>query len=441
MEVSMKYEMDINLEFENTMTLMINEIDKGSVVLEFGPASGRLTRYLKEKCDCKMYIVELDEEAGRIAAQYAEDAVIGDIEKYEWLERFAGIRFDYILFADVLEHLYNPEKVLESVKNILKPNGYVIMSLPNIAHNSVIIDLLDNKFEYRPTGLLDNTHIKFWTYSNIENMLKKLKYNVDIKYATYTQVGFNEFDNSYEDLKNINPMALKSREMGEIYQFVYKITLNEENARGINKIDSYSDYYYNQYFFDGNEIKKEILIADGRKYVIETDIPKEVKKLRLNPLNKKCIIEFFEVKAYKDGQWRDIECESSNSNFKINNFYVFDNDDPQIYYIVEECDKIRIEYSIVEGDKISNHEVISEIEKRIDTDRITIEQKENYIGEQRDKIGSLESDINDKNDIIRQKDEEINRLVPYFNFINNHYIFRKFYNLVRKLRRKHNEGK
>lgn len=437
----MKYETDINLEFENTMTLMINEIEKESVVLEFGPASGRLTRYLKEKCDCKVYIVELDEEAGKIASQYAEDAVIGDIEKYEWLERFGNIRFDYILFADVLEHLYNPEKVLESVKKLLKPNGYVIMSLPNIAHNSIIIDLLDNKFEYKPTGLLDNTHIKFWTYSNIENMLKKLEFNVDIKQATYTQVGFNEFNNSYEDLKNINPMVLKSREMGEIYQFVYKITLNKDAARGINKINYYSDYYYNQYFFDGDEIKKETLIIDGRKYVIETNIPKDVKKLRLNPLNKKCIIEFSEVKVLKNGQWENIECESSNKNFKINNFYVFDNDDPQIYYIVEDCDKIKIEYGIVDAEKISNHKIITQIDKRIEDDRIIIEQKENYIGEQRDKIGRLETDINNKNDIIRQKDEEINRLVPYFNFINNHFLCRKFYNLIRKLRRKHNEGK
>lgn len=436
----MKYETDINMKFENTMTLMIDEIEKESVVLEFGPASGRLTKYLKEKYGCKVYIVELDEEAGKIASQYAEGAVIGDIEKYEWLDKFADIKFDYVLFADVLEHLYYPEKVLEKVKSLLKPDGYIIMSLPNISHNSIIIDLLENKFEYKSTGLLDNTHIRFWTYDNIENMLKKLNLNVDVKYATYTQVGFNEFENSYDELKNINPIALKSRKMAEIYQFVYKVTMSK-SARAIDNIKYYTDYYYNQYFFDEKEIKREIMIMDGRNYSVVSDIPSGVKKLRLNPLNKNCIVEFLEVKGMKNGKWEDIKEESSNVRVKINNFYIFDNNDPQIYYIVEDCSSIKICYNIVEGDKITNIDVINEAANKIDSDRIIIEQKENYIGEQREKISTLDNEVSDKNNVIRLKEEEINRLMPYFDFINNHFAFRKFYNLIRRMRRKNNEDK
>lgn len=432
----MKYETDINLEFENTMTIMLNEIENNSVVLEFGPASGRLTKHLKEKCGCKMYIVELDEEAGKIAAQYAEDAVIGDIEKYEWVEKFAGVKFDYVLFADVLEHLYHPEKVLEKVKEILKPEGYIIMSLPNIAHNSIIIDLLDNKFEYKNTGLLDNTHIRFWTYDNIENMLKELSLKVDVKYATYTQVGFNEFANTYDDVKNINPMVLKSRKMGEIYQYVYKVTAGE-NARNLDNINRYSDYYYNQYFFDGEEIKKEILILDNKSQIIETDLPDGTKKVRINPFNHRCIIKMINLKGIIDGQWKEIECESSNADMIVDDYYIFNNNDPQMYFIVEGFNKIKIEYSIIDGEKINNFEVIEHIFSRADSNRIIIEQKENYICEQRE---SNNKEIQDREDRIRQKDEEINRILPYYNFINNHFVLRKSFNLIRKLRRK-NESK
>ena len=60
-----------------------------------------------------MYIVELDEEAGKIAAQSAKDYVIGDIQDYVWVEKFAGIQFDYILFADVLEHLTEAANVVK----------------------------------------------------------------------------------------------------------------------------------------------------------------------------------------------------------------------------------------------------------------------------------------------------------------------------------------
>lgn len=436
----MKYETDINLEFENTMTIMLQEIRRESVVLEFGPASGRLTKYLKEQYGCKVYIVELDEEAGRIASQYAEGTVIGDIEQYEWLDKFAHIRFDYVLFADVLEHLYAPEKVLEHVKQLLKPEGYILMSLPHIAHNSIIIDLLDNKFEYKPTGLLDNTHIRFWTYDNIENMLKKLSLKVDIKYATYTQVGFNEFKNTYEDLKRINPMELKSRRMGEIYQFVYKVTMSD-TARQIDRIQYYPDYYYNQYFFDGEEIRKEVLIIDDRTITVEAEIPEGVRKFRLNPLNQRCIVSFLNVKVLKNGNWESVECESSNADYVIDHYFIFNHNDAQIYYLVEGGSRIRIEYEIVDAERISNDELINHILKKLDSRRIIIEQKENYIGEQREQMGNLDKEIQNRDKTINQKQEEIDRLLPYYYFIQNHFLFRKCYNLIRKLRRKQNEGK
>ena len=76
----MKYATEIDFSFNNTMTIFINNIKDSSTVLEFGPASGRLTRYLKNEKNCSVYIVELDEEAGKIAAQWAEDCVIGDIQ-------------------------------------------------------------------------------------------------------------------------------------------------------------------------------------------------------------------------------------------------------------------------------------------------------------------------------------------------------------------------
>ena len=80
----MKYATEIDFSFNNTMTIFIDNIKENSVVLEFGPASGRLTRYLKNEKNCKVYMVELDEEAGLIAAKDAEDYVIGDIQDYEW---------------------------------------------------------------------------------------------------------------------------------------------------------------------------------------------------------------------------------------------------------------------------------------------------------------------------------------------------------------------
>jgi len=168
----LKYATEIDFSFNNTMTIFIDNIKENSVVLEFGPASGRLTRYLKNEKNCKVYIVELDEEAGLIAAKDAEDYVIGDIQDYEWTKKFSGIKFDYILFADVLEHLTQAEKVVKAAAKMLKDGGKMCISVPNIAHNSVIINLLKNRFEYTSTGIMDNTHVHFYTKESLSS--KKL---------------------------------------------------------------------------------------------------------------------------------------------------------------------------------------------------------------------------------------------------------------------------
>ena len=126
----MKYDFDIDLETKNSLSIIINRIKPNSMVLEFGPANGRMTRYLKEVLNCKVYAVEIDKEAAKDAKRYCEKILVDDVEKYTWLEVYKDLEFDYIVFADVLEHLYYPEKVLKESKLLLKDeiDGKVIIS-------------------------------------------------------------------------------------------------------------------------------------------------------------------------------------------------------------------------------------------------------------------------------------------------------------------------
>ena len=441
--MAMKYETKINFDFENTMSIMIQEIEKGSTVLEFGPASGRLTQFLKEEMDCKVYIVEIDEESGKIAASFAEEALIGgdegNIENYQWLSKFQGIRFDYILFADVLEHLFHPEEVLEKALSVLKPTGYIIVSLPNIAHNSIIIDLLENKFEYKNTGLLDNTHVKFWTYDNIENMMNRLGLKVDIKYATYTQVGFNEFPNTYEQLKNINPRALKARKLGEVYQYVYKVTPSE-SARGIDQIHRYSDYYYAQFFYDSGEGGKAVLVPDGRTHRLTIPIREKTGKLRFDPLNKRCLIKVLRVEGEMENGSEAVKPESTNATMVTDQVYYFNHDDSQIFYLVGDYRKIVIEYRVMDCDRIENQEYIDQLVGLCDHKRITIEQKENYICEQREKMKDQDTkyldQIRQKDQRIKDLEERVTDLTPYRNFVAKIKVIHWLYRLDRKIKQK-----
>ena len=122
------YDFRLDLNTRNTMSLINRWIDRETVVLEFGPANGRLTKYLKEEKSCAVTIVEIDAESGREASAFAEQSFIGkkegNIENYCWMK--TSRKYDYIIFADVLEHLSNPKDVLKNCCSVLKEQGKIL---------------------------------------------------------------------------------------------------------------------------------------------------------------------------------------------------------------------------------------------------------------------------------------------------------------------------
>lgn len=87
--------------------------------------------------------------------------------------------FDLIIFNDVLEHMYDPWSVLLETKKFLSPDGIVVISLPNIRHKSVLKNLiLHDTFEYTQEGLLDITHIRFFTQKTMEKMVTDCGYEI-----------------------------------------------------------------------------------------------------------------------------------------------------------------------------------------------------------------------------------------------------------------------
>lgn len=219
------------METENSNSVILKNISKGSTVFEFGPAHGRMTKYLKEELNCAVAIAEIDQEAGEEAAKYANLSYVGESQGdlnnkdiYMSIVK-SGNKYDYIIFADVLEHLTDPQYVLKwAASSMLKAKGSVWISVPNIAHNSVIIDLWNNKFEYRETGLLDKTHIKFFTESSLESFVESCGLKVKTKHNLINVVSNTEFNNSYEDVPAYISYGLKNRKDGEVYQFVWELT-------------------------------------------------------------------------------------------------------------------------------------------------------------------------------------------------------------------------
>lgn len=144
-------------------------------VLEIGCSSGGTGKVIKEKFGVKFYAgLELMEKATTLAKKNIDWAAQGNIEEMISENRLSEIpqkKYDAILYLDVLEHLYNPWKVVEASKNLLAPGGIIIGSIPNAANLYVLWKLMRDRFEYDEDGLLDRTHIRFFTLHTIQKML------------------------------------------------------------------------------------------------------------------------------------------------------------------------------------------------------------------------------------------------------------------------------
>ncbi len=166
---------------DNPRTELIDLIkDPPQRVLEIGCGAGATGVAFKQKFKEIEYVgVESDEGAAKIAQTRLDRVIFSDIEKV-LLDTFGLTKeyFDLIICADVLEHLYDPWKILFALRNNLVPDGRILASIPNIQHISIINNLLNDRWTYSKYGLLDATHIRFFTLSEIIKMFSGTGYKM-----------------------------------------------------------------------------------------------------------------------------------------------------------------------------------------------------------------------------------------------------------------------
>jgi 2-polyprenyl-3-methyl-5-hydroxy-6-metoxy-1,4-benzoquinol methylase len=140
---------------------ILAEVSDGARVLDVGCASGYLAEALTVR-GCSLVGLEPNPEAAREARNHCALVIEGTIES-ERDRAAVGGPFDYVLFGDVLEHLVDPWQALRSTRSLLAPGGVVIASIPNVAAWPVRFRLLRGRFDYTEIGLLDRTHLRFFT--------------------------------------------------------------------------------------------------------------------------------------------------------------------------------------------------------------------------------------------------------------------------------------
>ncbi len=162
----------------STHNLVVGLVPPQSRVLEVGCATGYMSEVLKSRLGCHVTAIEVSATAAEIARTRGDRVIVGDIETIDLDATLGKERFDAVVFADVLEHLRDPESVLKRVRPFLTDSGAVVCSVPNIAHGSIRLALLSGDFTYHETGLLDTTHLRFFTRVTLEEMFRRAGYLV-----------------------------------------------------------------------------------------------------------------------------------------------------------------------------------------------------------------------------------------------------------------------
>jgi len=152
----------------------LNLVGRKKRVLEIGCATGQLSRRLAEN-ECDIIGVEVNKESADIAMRYCKEVLVCDIESMESLEHND---FDFILLLDVLEHLREPVAILVRLKEYLKRGGFIIVSLPNVANWRVRWDLIFGRFDYCECGILDKTHLRFFTEASARKIIEDAGYEI-----------------------------------------------------------------------------------------------------------------------------------------------------------------------------------------------------------------------------------------------------------------------
>jgi O-antigen biosynthesis protein len=170
------YTYKIDLNADTTHNRSIRLIGHGKRVLEFGCATGYMSKILTEQFGCTVTGIESNPAAAAQAQLCCHRVICGDAESLDYATELSGVQFDVALFGDVLEHLKDPWTVLRKSKDFLAPEGYVVVSIPNVAHASVALELLAGRFTYEAEGLLDETHLRFFTRRSIQELLESTGY-------------------------------------------------------------------------------------------------------------------------------------------------------------------------------------------------------------------------------------------------------------------------
>lgn len=224
-----------HLDSNHSHRQIVERIPRFAHVLELGCADGTMSRLMREHCEAKVFGVEQDPQSAWQAQRHCDYVFTEDLDDPYSLDALQFETFDVITLVDVLEHLKHPQALLERLKAHMMDESIILLSVPNVAHSSVRLELLTGDFRYENAGILDATHLKFFTLSSLKALIERSGFVI------------NEIDYTWHDIPDTvitrylrkvgveaTPQILAYFHQPEAiaYQFIFAISLpKSEDAK------------------------------------------------------------------------------------------------------------------------------------------------------------------------------------------------------------------
>lgn len=183
----------------NSLLAIASHVPTHARVLDLGCGAGALGQLLQQQKHCTVDGVTLSEEEAALARPHYRDLLVADLEQLNLAEVFAGQRYDCIVCADVLEHLKQPERILAACQDLLAPQGQLLISIPNASYSGLLLELMQGEFRYRPEGLLDRTHLRFFTRQSLIRLLTEQGWAIQTLSAIERPLDDSEFKHTHPD--------------------------------------------------------------------------------------------------------------------------------------------------------------------------------------------------------------------------------------------------
>jgi 2-polyprenyl-3-methyl-5-hydroxy-6-metoxy-1,4-benzoquinol methylase len=239
LSVLMNYEYELDMTGDNALAYVLELAGSNKKTLEVGAGSGMITKHLVRTNGCDVVALEINPASVEKLKSYVGRVYALDLNDSGWIKSLENEgKFDTIIAADVLEHLYDPWTALRGMKELLNEAGTIVLSLPHAAHCAIMSCLFEEDFQYGEWGLLDKTHIRFFGLHNIHALHASAGLAITDARFVVRRPEETEFAERWARLPIDVQTALSSNPHGHVYQVVTSARPVETVSAPVNLFDA-----------------------------------------------------------------------------------------------------------------------------------------------------------------------------------------------------------